>query len=260
MSRSYKKHPFSPICSSYGDKYCRKIYHKSDRRKTKKILEEATKQWSDILYEKCMDEVHNPNLDVCFSDFDWLNDWEETTDSLITKGKDYSLRYADRWSWASDGGAYYQSDYSDLRRKFDEKVFSGNIWEQYKNYCKKKANINHPELRVYLKKAAGKEKKFSWIQQKYIEEIEYETISFVVSYNKAHKFSNSLVPPGWSLEEYTCFCRKKTGYGWTGDSKWDDVLLGMVPTTLQNSEELVEWLRRNEEKMIKTLYRRRYGK
>ena len=40
MSRSFRK-VCTPICSSYGDKWCRSQYHRSFRRKTKKLLKEC---------------------------------------------------------------------------------------------------------------------------------------------------------------------------------------------------------------------------
>lgn len=169
MSRSYKKNPFLTICSSYGDKWCRTYYHKIERRKVKEILKN---------YPNNIDKI--------------------TSKSQI----DYSLKYSDRWSWASDGGNYYSSDLSDIRKNFDEEIFSSKFTEFVFHRYKKQKNI--------------------WEQ--------YQTY----------------------LEN-----REKGSYN---SSKWDNIYFSIVPTTLKTSEELVEWLRENEERMIKLIYRRRYCK
>lgn len=277
MSRSYKKHPYDTICSSYGDKWCRNYYHRAERRKIKRLLNEEIKLgiekpivWDKSFCVPCIDsrmysdyEIPYEKYGVDFPNYDFCccyNNEQHPAEKIINK-KDYSLKYADKWSWASDGGTYYQSDLSDLRRKFDEEVFgfktckpNDTIWSKYKFYVEKKYNDYHPTLKIFLSRKVMKE--FCLFHEPYYEEEIEEKKCVEVPYDKQHKFNKSILKGGWEVYR---FC-KITSAGWHKDGRWESIYFGMMPTTLQNSEEVVEWLRQNEERMLRTIYRMRYGK
>lgn len=151
MSRSHKKHGYDSVCSSYGDKYCRSYYHRSDRRKTKRILKNVVDMYfpddeddftkgnayenefcmlcmdcdseicaedgcfGEVPFLDYMDEYPYKDPNICHEPCCiWTGDWELEADKLLTKGRDYSL------SFASDGGAYFQGDLSTAHQDFDK--------------------------------------------------------------------------------------------------------------------------------------------
>ena len=275
MSRSYKKHSFSAICSSYGDKWCRNYYHKAERRKIKRILQEEVKAgiekpiiWDEEMCTVCIDtrafvdydipykkygvDFPHYNFDVCCCSC--YGDDPRPAEKIINR-IDYSLPYSDKWSWASDGGNYYHSDYSELRKEFDREVFSAyyeqinaysrskdyDIWSEYKKYVEKKSNAEHPTMILFLKRKISEE----FCDKKTIE----------VPYNKEHKYDTSLTE-GWEVYR---ICKER-GYGWHGESSWEEIRYSMMPTNFITKEQFIDWLRENEERMIRTIYKLRYGK
>lgn len=256
MSRSYRK-AGAYSYSNHGDKWCRNQYHREERRKAKAILRDETNY------------INNT---------DYWNDWyswnSEPADKLVINKIDRSCHFSDRYCWASDGGSWWREDKSELRKDFDKEVFGirchyrsirdktppRTIWDDYLDYVERKHNEEHPKLRIYLKRPIGVKKYFSWITRRYEECTEYERTSFEVPYNKAHKFDTRLVPKGWDFKKDFSSYYKVDGYGWSGDSKWDDIPLGLLPLNLKTPQELISWLRMNQERIIKSIWKRRYSK
>ena len=103
MSRSFKKKPYHSICSSRGDKWCRQQYHKERRQKDKKLCKEL---------EGTIDE-----------DFLYMKNGLQPEEKFINENIDHSLRFADKWCWASDGGNYYWGGKDEYRRDFEKEIF-----------------------------------------------------------------------------------------------------------------------------------------
>ena len=289
MSRSYKKHSFNSICSSYGDKFCRSYYHKSERRKVKKILKEEIREgiekpviWNEEMCTVCMDTRAFFDYDIPYEkygvdyptyEFDGhcccYKDNPRPSEKIIN-GIDYSLKYSDKWAWASDGGAYYHSDLTELRRDFNREVFSGyyntvnawcrsrdyDIWSRYQSYVNKKHNTDKPTMTIALRKNVKVSKHWNEILKCYFDVEDYEKKFIEAPYNKQHKYDPSIIPEGW--EVYSIY--KKRGYGWDKENRWKEVRFSMIPDNFTTKEQLIDWLRNNEERMIKTIYRLRYGK
>lgn len=300
MSRSYKKHGCDSICSSRGDKYCRSHYHRSDRRKTKKILEEVTRQWIEIPIEiphSTEGEIDSPNLDVHSSDRG--NYWEEIADKLITKGKDYSLCYADRWAWASDGGVYFQGDLSTAHQDFDKCCLgiceadshrNPLLRDFYSDYCRNrdaKYNKDKKSYRIYvnyrvpvpagryncgaskwLENVIGQHKnRKSGLSICFEREYDFYCIDFTIPFT-----NKPLKVPDWVCEkvardggEITQMSKSIVHpYGRRTTSIWgvDGYILSqnILPDTLQNPKDLRDYLIAHREEICKGWLRRRFGK
>lgn len=251
MSRSYKKHGFSSFASYSSDKPSRIIYHRNERRKIKKLLNQVSIEdcylpamdadlgyvWDNDMCMVCKD-CDEEAFAYCENLSDYMDeDWHvepnycfnrngcgvfisenNPIDKIITKGIDYSVKYSDRWSWASDGGQYWTADISKLRRRFDTEVFGifygtryyrrGNgttIWDEY----------------LYFRNA---------------------------SHNKKHKV--------WHV--YTNWKGEKSGYWITGpqQASGDWGLMEflwyrkLIPTTFWGPKDLIEWLAAHEEEIL----------
>lgn len=336
MSRSYKKHGYDSICSSYGDKYCRSYYHRSDRRKTKRILKDVVDMYhsdteddltkgnayenefcmlcmdcdEEILFEEgcfCevpfldyMDEYPYKDPNICHEPCCiWAWDWELEADKLLTKGKDYSLRFSEKWSWASDGGAYFQADLSTAHQDFDKHclgVYEAGSFKHpilndfYNDYYRNrdaKHNKDKKAYRVYvsyrvpvpsgrynrgaadwLGNVMGQHKDrkseiFSGFDK------EYDSYHF----NFRMPFTNKpLVAPDWVYErvakeggEITKICKSVEHYcERRAHSIWrvDDYALSqnIIPDTMWGPIDLKDYLIAHREEICKGWLRRRFGK
>lgn len=246
MSRSYKKNGFGSCVIFHNQKDDRKIYSRTNRRKNKRILKECEKEYRDceifvpyketccLWHDVCdIDEeiwwCENPadyiiNYDdtdyyecvdsnICigchFSTNSYKNDdgfhyvWHESADEKFINGIDYSLKYADKWSWSSDGGVWFQADILSLRKEFDEEVFG----------------MHNKYHSIYAKS--------------------YDDTIF---------------------EEYLEYCEPGTRY--FSDYFMIDCLFrrNVIPMTFKNKFELIDWLRDNEEKILKFWFKMRFKK
>ena len=125
MSRSYKKHMGGSYSGS-SDKYSRSVYHRSKRR-----------AYNQNCYELC-------------KKYEVKQIFESTDDLLtdkIVSVVDYSCKYADRWSWVSDGGSFLMETDFSLRVKFNSEIFGlkgswrhrpQTVWQRYQYALKSK--------------------------------------------------------------------------------------------------------------------------
>ncbi len=99
-----------------SDKYSRNMYQRSFRRRGNRYCQQL-KNWYEI---KQIFEVEE-NL---------------PTDNVVS-GIDYACRFADRWSWPTDGGTFLKET---VKIRFEEEVFgitfnwrkqSKDIWDRY---------------------------------------------------------------------------------------------------------------------------------
>lgn len=237
MSRSFRK-VCNPICSSYGDKWCRSQYHRSFRRKTKKLLKE------------------------CMSFHDLWSGEETPAERIIKKGKDYSLHYADKWSWSSDGGMHWREDKLSLYKAFNKEVLceSSDIWSDYIGYrdCKlnkqpKKWIIYYDmpdrEVTEYHGRYDPEKECFYTVEETYMS---YKRESKIVS----HRPVKSDLPKDAVFRDF--FVRHEGNY----KIYWHDYTLieflfhrNMVPVTFNSREGLTNWLLKNENRIIESWYK-----
>jgi len=83
---------------------------------------------------KCIGCYYSEN---CWKNGEFFDVWETNPDEQFCNNNiDYSVRYSDKWIWASDGGAYFRENISSLRKDFVIEAFGDiAIWEKY---CKNK--------------------------------------------------------------------------------------------------------------------------
>lgn len=233
MSRSFKKKPYHSICSSYGDKWCRQQYHKERRHKDKRLCKEL---------EGTIDE-----------DLLYTKNGLQPEEKFINENIDRSLRFADKWCWASDGGNYYWGDKDEYRRNFEKEIFGldykygfkpKSIWEKYKDYVDLVFNKDKPLYTIVLKKVVV-EKYDSY----YVECFEDE--------RKEEKkyITTEIYPPKYKPEEgweMTHWWKRKNRY--FDLSNWDlfgfMFKSGIIPLDFKNEKQLIYWLRDNEEVII----------
>lgn len=294
MSRSYKRTGAQSWCGG-SDKPARTRYHRDERRKVKRLLKEqeqyGTSVWEPV---KGLCEIHG---DMCHINHFWCSDpseyiidydersfcvrydyhfdcficgWtyytpegdlvgpeEEPWEKIILNKIDYSLPSADRYCWPSDGGIFWREDISVLRKQFDRDVF-GNvdckgsvrysnhdyrpIWEDYIRYRETVQNMQHRKyvVRFYYNKIDG-ESTFKQI--------------LVDKHPLRLKFDRD----GWTRMTFW----KERGYSNPTNDYWLLSFLfhrNVIPMTFTSSDELIDWLRTNEEKILKLWFKIKYKK
>ena len=233
MSRSFKKRPYHSICSSRGDKWCRQQYHKERRQKDKRLCKEL---------EGTIDE-----------DFLYMKNGLQPEEKFINENIDRSLRFADKWCWASDGGNYYWGGKDECRRDFEKEVFgldykysfkSKPIWEKYKDYVDLVFNKDKPLYTIVLKKVVVE--KYDSYYVECFEDERKEEKKYITTETYPPKYKPE---EGW---EMTHWWKRKNRY--FNLSNWDlfgfMFKSGIIPLDFKNEEQLINWLRDNEEVII----------
>ena len=170
MSRSYKKHMGGSYAGG-SDKYSRSVYHRSKRRADKKNCFELCRKYEiEQIFEResnfCLDCMLYTE-EICSGD--WAYCPYQTIDDLptdkIVAGVDYSCRYADKWSWASDGGTFLMETEYSLRSKFNSELFGlksnwrhgpQNIWQRYLSAIKNKIHYSYDFVDMVVSKNLSK--------------------------------------------------------------------------------------------------------
>lgn len=223
MSRSFKKNGYSSWVRYSSDKWCKQTYARNRRRKDKAICKEC--------------EQENIN-DICVGDF------LTPDDKFIKKSIDYSVRFSDRWSWSSDGGAYFQDDISSLRKDFEKEVFGFNdtsIWEKYQLGIKAKFNEEKAEYTLKLERKVLK--RIVWYaEETYETEVKYLTTKIYPPKLK-EDFGDWKVVNWWRRRNYQLRLYNWELFGFLFKN-------GIIPLDLKNEEEVISWLRDNEEIII----------
>lgn len=244
MSRSFKKKPYHSVCSSHGDKYCRKQYHRENRQKNKRLCKELEGTVDkDLLY---------------YNDyFLYTKNGVQPEEKFINKSIDYSLRFADKWSWASDGGNYYWGGLENCRREFDEIIFGARCayasykspWEEYKDHVELVFNKDKPLYTIVLKRIVVKKVNYGFYMP---------WVSKFAGERKEEKkyITTEIYPPNYKPEEdweVTDWWKRKNRY--FNLSNWDlfgfMFKSGIIPLYFKNEEQLMNWLRNNEETIVK---------
>jgi hypothetical protein len=310
MSRSYKKTGAFAICSSNSDKEDRTLYHRAFRRKIKNLLHEVSlsdierdlsdsvglsdSEFSKVCITCKVSNVVNEDFDYsdeyCVKSNDPYIPWhkcvnhkcleicpETAIDKIVTKGIDYSLPMADKWSWGSDGGTHWQEDFLSIRKDFDAEVFGvtnnryqiHTIWDDYL-YCRDRySNTNHSSWSINLAyKVWKKGTKPIWSATGHLCGIDYNADIYEWSYKhiripyKKHLKVSDIPETDWdhidsirhisNIESkyYLCF-------GWYIEFLFK---CGVIPQNFTNPEDLISWLRKNEERIIRLYFKRQFGK
>ena len=235
MSRSFKKKPYHSICSSYGDKWCRQQYHKERRQKDKRLCKEL---------EGTIDE-----------DLLYTKNGLQPEEKFINENIDRSLRFADKWCWASDGGNYYWGGKDEYRRNFEKEIFGidyinvkNTAWKKYQVELSCTFNKKKPEYTIKLERKVPKKIDFGcYMPWDSLREIGYETETVYIhtkEYPPECEVEDGWTVVGWWRRKNYQFRR----------SNWD--LCGflfknnIIPLNLKNENELIDWLRTNEELII----------
>lgn len=233
MSRSFKKKPYHSICSSYGDKWCRQQYHKERRQKDKRLCKELEGTIDEnLLYTK---------------------NGLQPEEKFINENIDRSLRFADKWCWASDGGNYYWGGKDEYRRDFEKEIFGLDykysfkpkpLWEKYKDYVDLVFNKDKPLYTIVLKKVVVE--KYDSYYVECFEDERKEEKKYITTETYPPKYKPE---EGW---EMTHWWKQKNRY--FNLSNWDlfgfMFKSGIIPFDFKSEEQLINWLRNNEEVII----------
>lgn len=233
MSRSFKKKPYHSICSSYGDKWCRQQYHKERRQKDKRLCKELEGTIDEnLLYTK---------------------NGLQPEEKFINENIDHSLRFADKWCWASDGGNYYWGGKDEYRRDFEKEIFGLDykysfkpkpLWEKYKDYVDLVFNKDKPLYTIVLKKVVVE--KYDSYYVECFEDERKEEKKYITTETYPPKYKPE---EGW---EMTHWWKRKNRY--FNLSNWDlfgfMFKSGIIPFDFKSEEQLINWLRNNEEVII----------
>ncbi len=243
MSRSFYKSPYASWVCYKSDKWCRQQYHRGRRRKDKGICGRLV---GDI-YE-------DDDLDGCY----------RSEEDFVNANIDRSLRFADKYCWDSDGGKYYRGGLEDCRKDFDEEVFTSRekhgvkhtpIWENYKSYVEKVFNKEKPEYTVRLKRKVVKKIDFGfYMPWGFFDEPSYETEK---KYIKTTIYPPRFKPEdGWEIDTWWRIKRYPSFSNWNLFGFM--FKSGIIPLDFKNENELIDWLRENEESIIRKWLKAKY--
>lgn len=243
MSRSFKKNPYHPICSSRGDKWYRQQYHKERRQKDKRLCKEMEGTIiKEVLYDnRCF---------LC------TKDGVQPEEKFINENIDRSLRFADKWTWASDGGNYYWGGKDEYRRNFEKEIFglgykygikSKPIWEKYKDYVELVYNEDKPHYTIVLERVVIEKVNWGFYMP--------WSSEFAGKRKEEKKYiTTEIYPPKYKPEDgwkMTNWWKQKS---FLSLSNWG--LFGflfrsrIIPLDFKNEKQLIDWLRKNEETIV----------
>ena len=237
------------------------MYHRQERRKVKNLLTEQKKYGTEVF--KCYKEPCCLYGDACYVDDGyWCDDpneyvlnfdgtdvknylicigcrysenhfknyeyaWDKEPCEDIVNGIDRSLKFADKYTWSSDGGQYWTADILKTRKRFEKDVFGiePSWWKSYYTY---KYPTNIWEKYVKYRDAANNKEHPVWITRK-----------------------------SWDGKIYCYWARGPK----QADSDWDlmEFLFHrkLIPMSFWGPEDLVSWLRSHEEEIIRKWFKAR---
>ena len=244
MSRSFKKKPYHSICKTRGDKWCRQQYHKERRQKDRRLCKEME---GTIIKEVLYD-------DRCFL---CTKDGVQPEEKFINENIDYSLRFADKWGWSSDGGNYYWGGKDEYRRDFERQIFGLDYkwsvkhqspWEKYKDYVDLVYNEDKPLYTIVLTRVVVEKVNWGFYMP--------WSSEFAGKRKEEKRYiTTEIYPPKYKPEEgweITHWWKRKSYL--LSLSNWD--LFGflfrsrIIPLDFKNEKQLIDWFRKNEETII----------
>ncbi|MBR6612860.1 MAG: hypothetical protein IKK93_11620 [Campylobacter sp.] len=250
MSRSYRR-GYTP--SYRGDKDCRTEYHRSVRRKIRTLLKEELKFIDD-------------------------GDNARPSEKITAKGRDFGCKSADPWSWPSDGRSKFEDDLCTLRKEFNEALKEQhyyynvwyNPWEEYQRY--RDAKFIQIEYDLFYKVVVGwhKEAHDDWRffpdMGEHGRRLHIHWVTWEPTYKKVEKI----------LDHYPLMSDLETGAidvsfrrsNWRQyvQASYDGGLIeflfhrNIIPNNFSTEDQLMVWLHKNEEKIIRSWYKVLYKK
>lgn len=245
MSRSYRK----GYHHSYrGDKYSKKEYHRSVRRKISSLLKDEL---------KFIDDKTNAR----------------PSERIISKGRDFSCKSSDSWDWPSDGRRKFKNTLSTLRDKFNIALKEHyvyytvwyNPWEEYQTY--RNAKFMTIEYRLSYKVVVGwhKEAHDDWVflpnigeygKHLYTHWVTWEPTYKKVEKTLDHRPSKSDLESGAINVSF-----RRTNWRQYTQAFHDEELIdflfnrNIIPNNFINENQLITWLHKNEEKIVRSWYK-----
>lgn len=238
---------------------------------------------------KCIGCYYSEN---CWKDGEFFDAWEASPDEQFCDNRiDHSVRYSDKWSWASDGGVYYQESIESMRIDFDKEIFGEennryshtNAWEDYCKYRDRKLN-NIPctwkltydifpriimesvcDNRTYSERVYPPDNEWNrrykvipspygnWKEVYYTQRV-WERKRVTVELD--HRPTYGDLPKGAEL--VSVYKANKWLYSQArGDYDLMEFLFyrNIIPTTFKSREEMNEWLLKHEEMIVHKWYR-----
>lgn len=254
MSRSYRKVGAYAYCSG-TDKRDRTLYHREERAKVRDLLKAQEKLGTDV--------------------GDLL--YEEPCEKIVMNKVDRSLQFADKWCWSSDGGAYWREDLSSIRKDFDKELFGipplsllgswrrrtiATLWDKYVENRDAKYNKEHPQLMVSVRYLVESDDPYFKLRARVLGESCYveKVKKTFVPYNKAHKIPPHAYEVDGKIADVYIY--KVRGKGPLSGKQYSvaDYAIMTAPNTFQRPEELIDWLRTNQEKLILSYFKRCFSK
>jgi hypothetical protein len=254
MSRSYKK-GYHPSCR--GDKDCRTKYHRSVRRKVHLLLKD------EIRFSDSIDDNEN-NL--------------HPSEKIVLKGRDFGNKNADPWSWPSDGRRKFKNSLFTLRNKFnialkEHYVYYDvwyNPWKEYQTY--RNAKFITIKYELFYKVIVGwhKEAHDDWIFNpnvgKYGRHFHKHWTTWEPIYKKVEKtLDHRPLASDLELNAINISFRRTNWRQYVQachDRELIDFLFhrNIIPNNFSTEDQLMVWLYKNEEKIIKSWYKVLYSK
>lgn len=211
--------------------------------------------------EEILCNVHSKRLNKCigcyYSENCWkagefFDAWGASPDEQFCKNRvDHSVRYSDKWSWASDGGVYYQESVESMRIDFDKEIFGEennryshtNAWNDYCNYKDKKFNKIPCTWRLTYDIFPKVITENVYVSRNYTYELDHKPTQkdlpkdaeFVSCY-KANKWLRSQAKSDWDLMEFLFY-------------------RNIIPTNFKTREEMNKWLLKHEEMIVHKWYK-----
>lgn len=245
MSRSYRKGYYH---SYRGDKYCRKEYHRSVRRKIHLLLKDEI---------KFIDDETNAR----------------PSERIILKGRDFGCKSSDSWDWPSDGRRKLKNNLSTLRDKFNIALKEHyvyytiwyNPWEEYQTYRNAKFMTIEYELSYKVVVGRHKEAHDDWVFLPNIGEygryLHTHWVTWEPTYKKVEKTLDHrpLISDLESGSINVSF--RRTNWRQYTQAFHDEELIdflfnrNIIPNNFTNENQLITWLHKNEEKIVRSWYK-----
>lgn len=229
MSRSYRK---GYVPHYRADKWYRRQYSRSFRQKIKSILRSQN---------------------------------EDFLDKIVLKGKDFGCKFADQWSWPSDGyGGAFEWDSIEFFKKFNTEMKEHyryrtrhSVWEEYSYY--RNSMTAKPTWRAVYDIPTGKRKvahndiyiDVNTNHLKTDHEVVWEGTFERVEKLFDHQPLESEIPDGVKL---VLVRRIKRLSQPNNDGSLIEFLFhrNLIPLDFDSETELISWLLNNENKIVKS--------
>lgn len=247
MSRSYRR-GYTP--SYRGDKDCRTEYHRSVRRKNRTLLKEELK----------------------FID---NGDSAHPSEKIVLKGKDFGCKSADPWSWPSDGRRKFRNTLSTLRGTFNKSLKENDYcryspFEEYQRL--RDAKFTTIKYYLFYKVVIGwhKEAHDDWVFNpnvgEYGRHFHKHWTTWEPTYKEVEKILDHHPLVSDIKAEAVDVSFRRTNWRQYTQASYDGELIeflfhrNIIPNNFSTKDQLMKWLRKNEEKIIRSWYKVLYSK